>query len=49
MKVTIAKHPDILEKLTWEHDKFAQEIAVVVPTGSIDAFQTVWEKSGSLI
>jgi arylsulfatase A-like enzyme len=41
-----AKHPDILEKLISEYDKFAQEVGVVVPSGSVDAFQTVGEKSG---
>ena len=41
-----AKHPDILEKLISEYDKFAQEVGVVVPTGTIEAFQTVGEKSG---
>ena len=41
-----AKHPDILEKLISEYAKFAQEVGVVVPTGTIEAFQTVGEKSG---
>jgi arylsulfatase len=41
-----AKHPDILKKLISEYDKFVQEVGVVVPTGTVDAFQTVGEKSG---
>lgn len=39
------QHPDILNKLIADYDKFAKEVGVVVPTGSIEAFQTVGQSS----
>jgi arylsulfatase A-like enzyme len=39
------QHPDILNKLIADYDKFAKEVGVVIPTGSIEAFQTVAESS----
>jgi arylsulfatase len=41
-----SQHPEILKKLISDYDKFAQNVGVVVPSGSIEAFQTVGEKSG---
>jgi arylsulfatase A-like enzyme len=40
------QHPEILKKLILDYDKFAKDVGVVVPSGSIEAFQTVGEKSG---
>ena len=40
------QYPEILEKLISDYDKYAKDVGVVVPSGSIEAFQTVGEKSG---
>ena len=40
------QHPEILKKLILDFDKFAKNVGVVVPSGSIEAFQTVGKKSG---
>jgi arylsulfatase A-like enzyme len=40
------QYPEILKKLISDYDKFAKDVGVVVPSGSIEAFQTVGEKSG---
>jgi hypothetical protein len=33
--------PEILKKLISDYEKFAKDVGVVAPTGSIEAFQTV--------
>ena len=40
-----SQHPDVLKKLMSEYDKFAKDVGVVVPSGSIEAFQTVGQAS----
>ncbi len=40
------QHPEILKQLVSDYDKFAKDVGVVVPSGTIEAFQTVGEKSG---
>ena len=40
------QYPEILKKLVSDYDKFAKDVGVVVPSGTIEAFQTVGEKSG---
>ena len=40
-----SQHPDVLKKLMTEYDKFAKDVGVVVPSGNIEAFQTVGEAS----
>lgn len=40
------QHPDILQELISDYDKYVKDVGVVVPSGSIEAFQTVGEKSG---
>jgi arylsulfatase/uncharacterized sulfatase len=40
------QYPEILEKLISHYEEFAKDVGVVVPTGSIEAFQTVGKKSG---
>jgi arylsulfatase A-like enzyme len=40
------QYPEILEKLISDYDKYAKDVGVVVPSGSIEAFQTVGEKTG---
>jgi arylsulfatase A-like enzyme len=40
------QHPEVLKKLILDYDKFAKDVGVVVPSGTIEAFQTVGEKSG---
>jgi hypothetical protein len=38
-----SQHPEILKKLISDYDKFAKDVGVVVPTATIEAFQTVGE------
>ena len=40
------QNPEILKKLISDYEKFAKDVGVVAPTGSIEAFQTVGEASG---
>jgi arylsulfatase A-like enzyme len=40
------QHPDVLKKMMAEYDKFAKDVGIVVPSGNIEAFQTVGEASG---
>lgn len=40
-----SQHPEILKKLISDYDKFAKDVGVVVPTATIEAFQTVGEAS----
>ena len=40
------ENPEILNKLISVYEKFAKDVGVVVPSGSIEAFQTVGTKSG---
>ena len=40
-----SQHPEILKKLISDYDMFAKNVGVVVPTASIEAFQTVGEAS----
>jgi arylsulfatase A-like enzyme len=39
------QHSDVVKKLMAEYDKFAKDVGVVVPSGNIEAFQTVGEAS----
>jgi len=41
-----SQHPEILKVLISDYDKFAKDVGVVIPSGSIEAFQTVGEASG---
>jgi hypothetical protein len=41
-----SQNPEILKALISDYDKFAKDVGVVVPSASIEAFQTVGEKSG---
>jgi arylsulfatase A-like enzyme len=40
------QHPEILVALISDYDKFTKDVGVVVPSASIEAFQTIGEKSG---
>jgi arylsulfatase A-like enzyme len=40
------QYPEILKKLVSDYDKYAKDVGVVVPSGTIEAFQTLGEKSG---
>jgi arylsulfatase/uncharacterized sulfatase len=40
------QNPGILKKLISDYEKFAKDVGVVAPSGSIEAFQTVGEASG---
>lgn len=40
-----SQHPEILKQLIADYDKFAKDVGVVVPSGTIEAFQTVGEAS----
>jgi hypothetical protein len=41
-----SQNPEILKALISDYDKFANNVGIVVPNASIEAFQTVGEKSG---
>jgi hypothetical protein len=43
----MCQHPDVLKKLMVDYDKFAKDVGVIVPSGSIEAFQTVGQASDS--
>jgi arylsulfatase A-like enzyme len=40
-----SQHPEILKKLISDYDKYAKDVGVVVPTATIEAFQTVGQAS----
>ena len=40
-----SQHPEILKKLMTDYDKFAKDVGVIVPSGNIEAFQTVGQAS----
>ena len=41
-----SQNPEILQEMMADYDKFAKDVGVVIPSASIEAFQTVGEKSG---
>jgi arylsulfatase A-like enzyme len=40
------EHPEILQKMIAKYDQFAKDVGVIVPSGSIEAFQTIGQASG---
>lgn len=40
-----SQHPEILEKLLTDYNKYAKDVGVIVPTSNIEAFQTVAQAS----
>jgi arylsulfatase A-like enzyme len=40
-----SQHPEVLKKLMADYDKFAKDVGVIVPSGNIEAFQTVGQAS----
>lgn len=39
------QHPDMLKKLIADYDKFAKDVGVVIPSGTIESFKTVGESA----
>lgn len=40
-----SQHPEILQKLLSDYDKYAKDVGVTVPSSNIEAFQTVGQAS----
>jgi arylsulfatase A-like enzyme len=40
-----SQHPEILQKLLTDYDKYAKDVGVIVPSANIEAFQTVGQAS----
>ncbi len=40
-----SQHKEILNKLISNYDKFATDVGVLIPTGNVETFQTVGERS----
>jgi arylsulfatase A-like enzyme len=39
------QHPEILQKLLTDYNKYAKDVGVIVPSGNIEAFQTIAQSS----